>query len=106
MNAKDKELWSAISAEIASRLAALRENPSQELPSQDTAYSEEAMILEKKISFTHFKEVLPSGLTLVVVQAAVPAFLGMGWRGSEQGFVIESNGSVRVATQKELGYIL
>src|SRR3989442_346579 len=106
MNTRDKELWSAISAEIASRLAALRENPLQNLPSQETVYSEEAIVLGKKVTFTHFKEVLPSGLMLVVVQAAVPAFLGMGWRGSEQGFVIESNGNIREATQKELGYIL
>lgn len=103
---QDQQLWAAIASAIEARLNALRELPITELLALPEASSEQASLLTTKVSFTTFKESLPGGATLIVVQGSIPVLFGLGWRGSERGLVLDDTGIIRDATQQELSLVL
>lgn len=106
MSANDPVFWSAVESETHTRLEALRQYSPNQLALQGETTAESGTVLGKQVTFTTFRESIPGGQLMVVVQASIPAFLGLGWKGTELGFVIEPSGQVRNATSKELGYVL
>jgi hypothetical protein len=100
------QLWDDIMKGITDRLGVLREESFRGSLSFEFPASEETMVHGKKVIYSKFRGSLPGGETLVVVQAASPAFLGLGVRSAERGFVIDATGNVRDASEKELGYVV
>jgi len=87
---------------IRNRVTALRALTFAQATALPEARGEDVMVAGHKCALTTFRQSLRPDETLVTIQVARPALLGIATTHTEHGLVFNQGGSVRDASEEEL----
>ena len=87
----------AIVNELRRRVHALRKRPASELEALPEVESETTTVEGQQVTFTTHSSRIDAGRQLVLVRSDRPILLGMGRRGTTEGFWIDRGGRIEDA---------